>query len=43
MSVHDVTNKSLSRDSNNIVDVVMSPKLSNSNISRKEIILTPIL
>ena len=43
MSVHDVANKNLSRHSNNIVDVVMSPKFSNSNISVKEIILTPIL
>ena len=43
MSVHDVTDKNLSRHSNNIVDVVMSPKFSNSNISMKEIILTPIL
>ena len=28
-SVHEVTNKSLSRDSNCIVDVVMQPKFGN--------------
>ena len=30
ISVHDVTNKILSRDSNDIVDVVMWPKFRNS-------------
>ena len=36
--VHDVINKILSRDSNNIVDVVMWTKFSNSNISMREVI-----
>ena len=36
--VHDVINKVLSRDSNNIVDVVMWAKFSNSNISMREVI-----
>ena len=39
ISVHDVTNKILSRDSNYIVDVVMLPKFGNSNISMWEVIL----
>ena len=40
ISVHDVTNKILSRDSNYIVDVVM---FSNSSISMREVIITSIL
>ena len=43
ISVHDVTNKILSRNSNNIVDVVMRPKFGNSNISMKEVMITSIL
>ena len=42
-SVHNVTNKMLSRDSNYIVDVVMWPKFGNSSISMKEVIITSIL
>ena len=41
ISVHDVTNKTLSRDSNYIVDVVMWPKFGS--ISMREIIITSIL
>ena len=35
-SVHDVTNKILSRDSSYIVDVAMWPKFGNSSISMKK-------
>ena len=40
ISVHDVTNKILSCDSNYIVDVVMWPKFGNCSISMREIIMT---
>ena len=40
---YDVTNKILSRDSNCIVYMVMWPKLSNSSISMREVIITSIL
>ena len=43
ISVDDVTNKILSRDSNYIVDVVMWPKFGNSNISMREVIIISIL
>ena len=43
ISVDDVTNKILSRDSNYIVDVVMWPKFGNSSISMREVIITSIL
>ena len=43
ISVHDVTNKILSRDSNYIIDVVMWPKFGNSSISMREVIITLIL
>ena len=43
ISVHDVTNKILSRDSNYIVDVVMWPKFGNSRTSMREVIITSIL
>ena len=43
ISVHDVTNKILSRDPNYIVDVVMWPKFGNSSISIREDIITSIL
>ena len=41
--VHDVTNKFLSRDSNYIVDVVMWPRVGNSSISLRQVIITSIL
>ena len=41
-SVHDLTNKILSRDSNYNEDVVMWPKSGNSSISLTEVILTTI-
>ena len=37
ISVHDVTNKMLSCESNYIVDVVMWPKFGNSSISMREV------
>ena len=43
ISVDDVTNKILSRDSNYIVDVVMWPKFGNSSISVREVIVISIL
>ena len=43
ISVNDVTNKTLSRDSNYIVDVVMWPKFGNSCISMREFIITSSL
>ena len=42
-SVHDITNKFLSRDSNYTVDVVMWSKFGNSSISVKEVIIPSIL
>ena len=41
--VNDVTNKVLSRDSNDIVDVFMWPKFGNCSISMREVIITSIL
>ena len=41
--VYDVINKNLSRDSNYIVDVVISPKFGNSSTSVREVIITSIL
>ena len=35
ISVHDVTSKILWRESNDIVDLVMWPKLGNSNLYEK--------
>ena len=43
ISVHDVTNKILSRDPNYIVDMVMWPKFVNSSSSLREVIITSIL
>ena len=43
ISVHDVTNKILSRDSNYIKDVFMWPKFGNSSISSREVIITSTL
>ena len=40
---YDVTNKVLLRELNYIVDVVKWPKLSNSSISMREVIITSIL
>ena len=42
ISVDDVTNKILSRDSNYIVDLFMWPKFGNSSISMREVITTSI-
>ena len=41
--VHDVTNKTLSRDSNYIVDLVMWPKFGNCSISIRKVVITSIL
>ena len=43
ISVDDVTNKILSRDSNNIEVAFMWPKFGNCSISMKEVITTSIL
>ena len=43
ISVHDVTNKIISRDSSYIVDVVMWPKFGNSSIIMREVIIASIL
>ena len=43
ISVYDVTNKLLLRDSYYIIDVVMWPKFGNSSISLKEVSITSIL
>ena len=44
ISVHDVTNRFLSRDSNYIIDVVMWwPKFRNCSISIRKVIITSIL
>ena len=43
ISVHDVTNKILSRDSNYIIDVVIWPKFRNCSISMIKVIITSIL
>ena len=43
ISVDDVTDKILSRDSNYNVNVVMWPKFGNSSISVREVIITSIL
>ena len=40
---HDVTSKTLSRDSNYIVDVGMWPKFGNCSISMREVIISSIL
>ena len=42
ISVDDVTNKIVSRDSNHIVDVFMWPKFGNYSISIWEVITTSI-
>ena len=43
ISVDDVTNKTLSRDSNYIVDVLVWPKFGNSSVFMREVITTSIL
>ena len=43
ISDHDVSNKILLRDSNQITDVVMWPKFGNSSISMRKVIITPTL
>ena len=43
ISVHDVTNKILSRDSNYIENGVMWAKFGNSSISMREVIITSVL
>ena len=43
ISVHGVTNKILSRESNYIVHVAMWPKFGNSGISMREVIITSVL
>ena len=43
ISVYDITNKILLRDSNYIVDVVMWPKFGSSSISIREVIITSVL
>ena len=43
VSVHDFVNKTLSRESNHIVDVAMWPKFGRSTISMREVIITLIL
>ena len=42
-SANEVTREFLSYDSNWIVDLVMSPKFSNSSIYMREVIITSIL
>ena len=41
-SVYDVTKKTLSHDSNIIMDLVMWPKSGNSSICIREVIITSI-
>ena len=43
ISVNDITDRILSRESNFIVDVVMWPKFGNSSTSMREFIITSIL
>ena len=43
ITVHDLTNEILSRDSNYTVDAVMWPKFSNSSISMRKVTITSIL
>ena len=42
-SVHNVVNKLLSRDSNDILDVIMWPKFGDASASMGEVIITSIL
>ena len=43
ISIHDVTSRFLSRDSNYIIDVVMWPKFGNCSISMRKVIIKSIL
>ena len=43
ISVHDVTKKFLSRDSNSIIDVAMWQKSGNCSIFKRKVIITSIL
>ena len=43
ISVHDVTNKILLRDSISIVDVAMWPEFDNFNYSMRDVIITSTL
>ena len=43
ISVNDVINKILSRDSNYIVELVMWPKFGNSSIPMREFVITSSL
>ena len=43
ISVHDVTNEILSRDSNDTIDVVMWLKFGNCSISMRKVIISSIL
>ena len=43
ISVHDVTNKILSRNWNYIVYAIMWPKFRNSSLSMRDVIITSIL
>ena len=42
MSLYDITNKILSRNSDYIIEVVMWPNFGNSSISMREVIETSI-
>ena len=43
ISVHDVTSKILSRDSNYVIDEVMWPKFGNCSVSMRKVIIASIL
>ena len=43
ISVYDIINKNLSRDSNFIVDLVMLPKFGNFRTTMREVIITSLL
>ena len=43
ISVHGLTKKILSGDSNYMVDVLIRPKFGNSSISTREVIISSIL
>ena len=43
ISVHDVTNKILSRDLNYIVNLVMWPKFGNFGVPMRDVFITLIL
>ena len=43
ISVEDIANKFLSRDSNYIIDVVKWPKFGNCSTSMRKVIITSIL